>query len=533
MPKSGRLAQLVEQLTLNQRVTGSSPVSLIKNRCFFIVIACHLSIVVFGCKLKAECRCKWHFQWRPKMTGQRKQFTSGVLLLVVFLCLIAQAEPTNGPLRICPDNPRYFADADGKAVLLVGSHVWYNLVDMGPEDPPKPFDYNAYIEWMKRYDHNFMRMWTWEMVQWDTKPNGANARKDVTTFYAAPHPWLRCGDGKALDGKPKFDLTKFDPAYFNRLRQRIETARQKGIYVSIMLFEGWAMQHIEDGWKLHPFNPQNNINGVNGDSNGDGKGLEVYELAVNAVTDIQKAYIRKVIDTVNDLDNVLYEISNENHPESTQWQYAMIRYIHEYEKGKPAQHPVGMTFQYKGGANQTLFDSPAEWVSPNPEDGYRDNPPANDGKKVILNDTDHLWGIGGNQAWVWKSFTRGLNPIFMDPYDGMVLGSRFDPKFELIRRSMGYALKFARRMDLNKCKLAATGYCLSNPDIQYLVYQPTAGDPVKLKLAQREYSFEWFDPGSGKTITTGIIRGDENKETIFSNPVKADAVLYVYIDKNR
>jgi hypothetical protein len=211
----------------------------------------------------------------------------------------------------------------------------------------------------------------------------------------------------------------------------------------------------------------------------------------------------------------------------------MIRYIHEYEKGKPAQHPVGMTFQYKGGANQTLFDSPAEWVSPNPEDGYRDNPPANDGKKVILNDTDHLWGIGGNQAWVWKSFTRGLNPIFMDPYDGMVLGSRFDPKFELIRRSMGYALKFARRMDLNKCKLAATGYCLSNPDIQYLVYQPTAGDPVKLKLAQREYSFEWFDPGSGKTITTGIIRGDENKETIFSNPVKADAVLYVYLDKNR
>ncbi len=467
------------------------------------------------------------------MTGRREQFISAILLFVAILIASTQAEPTNGPLRVCPDNPRYFADADGKAVLLVGSHVWYNLVDMGPEDPPKPFDYDAYLEWMKRYDHNFMRMWTWEMVKWDTKANGAHARKDVTTFYAAPHPWLRCGDGKALDGKPKFDLTKFDPAYFNRLRQRVDAARQKGIYVSIMLFEGWAMQNIEGGWKLHPFNPQNNVNGVNGDSNGDGKGLEVYELAVNAVTDIQKAYIRKIIDTVNDLDNVLYEISNENHPESTQWQYAMIRYIHEYENGKPAQHPVGMTFQYKGGANKTLFDSPAEWVSPNPEGGYRDNPPANDGKKVILNDTDHLWGIGGNQAWVWKSFTRGLNPIFMDPYDGIVLGSRFDPKFEPIRRSMGYALKFAQRMDLNKCEPAAEGYCLSNPGIQYLVYQPMAGNPVKLKLTPIEYSFEWFDPGSGKTITTGIIRGDENKETTIPNPVKADAVLYVDLDKNR
>ena len=39
-----------------------------------------------------------------------------------------------------------------------------------------------------------------------------------------------------------------------------------------------------------------------------------------------------------------------------------------------------------------------------------------------MTQADHLWGIGGNRAWVWKSFTRGLNPIFMDPYDGLVLG---------------------------------------------------------------------------------------------------------------
>ncbi|MBN2594102.1 MAG: hypothetical protein JXA81_11385 [Sedimentisphaerales bacterium] len=467
------------------------------------------------------------------MTSQRKQFISGVLFIATVLCISSYAEPTNGPLRVCPDNPRYFADTDGKAILLVGSHVWYNLVDMGPEDPPKPFDYEAYLDWMGKYDHNFMRMWAWEMTQWDTKPNGAHARQDVTRFYVKPHPWLRCGDDKALDGKPKFDLTKFDPVYFQRLRQRIEPAQQKGIYVSIMLFEGWAMQNIEGGFKLHPFHPENNINGVNGDANGDGKGLEVHELVIDAVTEIQKAYIRKVVDTVNDLDNVLFEISNENHPESTRWQYAMIRYIHEYEKGKPAQHPVGMTFQYKGGKNQDLFNSPADWISPNPESGYRDNPPANNGEKVILTDTDHLWGIGGNQAWVWKSLTRSLNPLFMDPYDGVVLGRRFDPNFDTIRRSMGYARKFSQRMNLNKCKPAAKDYCLANPGRQYLVYQPTAGDPVKLKLGPAEYSFEWFDPSSGKTVATGKIYGDENKETTFSNPVKADAVLYVHLAESR
>jgi Family of unknown function (DUF6298)/Protein of unknown function (DUF4038) len=462
--------------------------------------------------------------------------------IVAFVCLsvmlyaggVTQGAPTNGPLRVCRDNPRYFADKDGKAILLTGSHVWYNLVDMGPEDPPRPFDYEAYLKWMKRYNHNFMRMWTWEMVQWDTKANGAHARKDVTRFYAAPHPWLRTGEGKALDGKPKFDLTQFNPRYFERLRRRVEAAQRNGIYVSIMLFEGWAMQRIEGGWKLHPFNPQNNVNGVNGDLNGDGKGLEVYELAVDAVTKIQKAYIRKVVDTVNDLDNVLYEISNENHPASTPWQYAMIRYIHDYEKTMPLQHPVGMTFQFRGGKNETLFDSPADWISPNPEGGYRDNPPANDGRKVILTDTDHLWGIGGNQAWVWKSFTRGLNPIFMDPYDGLVLGKPFDPKFEPVRRSMGYARKLSLRLDLNNCKplngLSTTGYCLANPGNQYVVYQPNAKAQFNVKLEEGKYTAEWINPGTGKTVSKQQVATTE-KTTAFSNPLNGDAVLFVYAAK--
>ncbi|MBN2314020.1 MAG: hypothetical protein JXM79_08825, partial [Sedimentisphaerales bacterium] len=394
-----------------------------------------------------------------------------------------------------------------------------------------PFDYEAYLEWMKRLNHNFMRLWAWEMVQWDTRPNSTHARKDVTRFYVTPHPWLRCGDGKALDGKPKFDLTQFDPAYFKRLRQRIEAARREGIYVSVMLFEGWAMQFLEGGWKLHPFHPQNNVNRIDGDLNGDGKGLEVHELAVSAVTELQKAYIRKVIDTLNDLDNVLYEISNENHPDSTQWQYAMIRYIHEVEKGKPSQHPVGMTFQYKGGANKTLFDSPAEWISPNPDGGYRDNPPVNDGKKVILTDTDHLWGIGGNQAWVWKSVTRGLNPIFMDPYDGVVLGKKFDPKFESVRRSMGYALQLSERLDLNKCKplndLSSTGYCLANPPSHYLVYQPNSNQTLKLKLKAGEYRTEWFNPNTGQTVSKEQITAT-SPETAFTNLLDSDAILFIY-----
>jgi len=98
---------------------------------------------------------------------------------------------------------------------------------------------------------------------------------------------------------------------------------------------------------------------------------------------------------------------------------------------------------------------------------------------------------------------------------------------------MGYALGFAQRMGLNKCKPEAAGYCLSNPGRQYLAYQPKAGNPVRLKLNPGEYIFEWFDPGSGKTVETGKIRGDEKKETTFSNPLNADAVLFVHLAKTK
>jgi len=454
-----------------------------------------------------------------------------VLVLITSSCfapLEARAKDTKlqGPLRILKENPRYFTNGSGRAVYLTGSHTWSNLVDIGPKDPPPHFDFQACLDWMQKLNHNFIRMWTWEPVTWNTTANSENK-----LHTSGPQPWARTGPGMALDGKPKFDLKKPNPAYFNRLRRRVSAAGDRGIYVSIMLFEGWAMQFSAGAWQGHPFHPQNNINGIDGDQNSDGMGLDIYMLGNPAVTAMQEAYVRKVIDTVNDLDNVLYEISNENHPLSTEWQYHMIRYIKDYEKNKPKQHPVGMTFQYRGGKNETLFNSPADWVSPNNEGGYRDDPPVADGKKVVLNDTDHLWGIGGNQAWVWKSFLRGYNPIFMDPYDGVVLGKQFDPKWDPIRRSMGYTLMYADRMNLammQPCNdLASTKYCLSDPGVEYLVYKPAADeDSITVKLKAGKYKYECFDPDQGKVVSTGTI-GATGEEQVLQIPFKGDAVVYI------
>ena len=42
------------------------------------------------------------------------------------------------------------------------------------------------------------------------------------------------------------------------------------------------------------------------------------------------------------------------------------------------------------------------------------DPPANDGSKVVLLDTDHFSPFSSTAVWVWKSFLRGHNPILYD-----------------------------------------------------------------------------------------------------------------------
>ena len=451
-----------------------------------------------------------------------------------------------GPLKSHPSNPRYFTDGSGRAIYLTGSHTWSNFKDMGKTAPPTTFDFEAYLNFLQQHNHNFIRMWTWELSTYTY---------DGILTYAEPFPWQRMGSEKALDGKPKFDLKQLNQEYFDRLRSRVVAAGELGIYVSIMLFEGHGLHASLTPWcwNGHPFNGNNNINGISGDPDGDGRGLETHTLQMPEITKSQETYVRKVIDTVNDLDNVLYEIVNESGDYSTEWQYHIIRYIHDYEKGKPKQHPVGMTFQFAReyrGTDENLFDSPADWISPGPDRGYRDNPPTADGSKVILSDTDHLWGIGGNQAWVWKSFCRGLNPIFMDPYrevekdenqseqqttwtDHLSDTPKLDPQWDSIRRNMGYTLTYANRMNLADAvpcnDLTSTQYCLANPGSEYLIYLPDGGNvTVNLSDASGQLDVEWLNPNTGENNPGGKTIGSSARE--FTVPFAGDAVLYLAVD---
>ena len=430
-----------------------------------------------------------------------------------------------GPLRRFAANPRYFT-ANGKtAIYLTGAHTWADLVDRGSSSPPPRFDYVAFLDKLRSWHHNFIRLWAWDNFR-DEDTNGAGP------YNTAPLPYARTGPGIALDGLPKFDLTRLNPQYFSRLRTRIVQARDRGIYVSVMLFEGYGVQLALQPWSWdgNPMNPANNINRINGDLNGDGRGTEIYTLESPRITRIQEAYVKRVVKTVASLDNVLFEIGNEMGSYSTAFQFHFIRYIKALERRQRIHHPVGMTFQYQGGSNATLFRSPADWVST--RDSLTD-PPIYPATKVVISDSDHMCGADCvDPDWVWRAFTRGQNVIYMDGWGtwGTPLD---DPRSTLVRVTLGLARQYALRLNLATARprtdVCSTHFCLVAPQ-QLLVYQPDAGASFSLRLsggAKARYSVEWLNTASLKRVQGPATQGG----TVQLVPPFGDAPAVAYLTR--
>ena len=431
-----------------------------------------------------------------------------------------RVERVSGPLRVFRANPRYFADVRGRPVYLTGSHVWWNLVGNRTWNaeckagPAQPFSFEAYLNELGKYGHNFIRLWTLEQTSWQEWCGGEWVR-------VAPHPWARTGPGNAKDDLPKFDLGRFDDAYFRRLRSRVAAAQRRGIYVSVMLFEGFGTAWLKHAWQFHPFNAANNVNGIDGDVNRDGKGVEVHTLAQRAVTKLQERYVRRVIDTVNGYDNVLYEVANEPGARSVEWQYHMVKLVRSYEARKRKRHPVGMTLAAPDGWNEQLYRSRADWVSPGGR-RYLSDPPAANRSKVSILDTDHVCGICGGWDVVWKNFTRGHNVIFMDPQDS-------SPERVVARWAMGHTRRYAQRMNLARAiphpGLASTRYCLADPSREFLVYDADGGQlTIDLSRAPGQLRGEWFRPLSGRATPTTVSGGARRT---LSAPFSGAAVLYL------
>jgi hypothetical protein len=433
---------------------------------------------------------------------------------------------TGAPLRKSKTNPRYFENPGG-LIFLTGSHTWNDVRDRGVSDPPAGLDYNAYLAFLKSKNHNFTRLWA----------------------------WVRSGPGSASDGKPKFNLREFNQGYFARLRERVQQAQDSGIFVDVMLFEGYGVIQCgrsDDGFPLYSGNNINDIAASRGKATwkrtGSFRNFRDFPFFTRyfcqhewvtgknaAVVAVQKAYVAKVLETLNGFDNVLWEVANEAGANSTRWQLDMIRFIREYEAKLPKHHPIGFTFQYGttcSGQTETLLRSAADWISPGPDIGdYRataNGPAPNNENKVIISDTDHLWGTGGSPLWVWKSFMRGMNILYMDvPFNQDGSPSRTG---DIFRQAMGDVLGLSRRLPLEhlvpSLTACSTGFSMVDSGNEYLCLAPVGG-AFTLDLSTTpgaDFSVEWFDSSSRKKSSATVLVAGGRILSFFC-PIPADPCI--------
>ncbi|MBI2023520.1 cellulase family glycosylhydrolase [Candidatus Giovannonibacteria bacterium] len=438
-------------------------------------------------------------------------------LCLVFSFVLAERATALGLLKVDARNPRYFSDGTGKIIFL-NAHTGCPFVyqdGWGMVSAPSASQLVA-------DKVNFCRSWTWDNSRWsDSAVNGVQSNGLIR-----PLVFRRTGPGNALDGGLKFDLTQFDQNYFDTLRNGLVYADNNGIYVSIMLFQGYS-GNMSGPWIGHYLNAANNINGINGDTNNDGDGAEIFSQNSAAVTGIQESVAKKMVDSFNDLDNIIWEVANEGPASSGPWQNHMADVIKKYESNKPKQHPV-LISAYSPDAS-ALFSGPADAIAPGASswessaDPYAADPPPTDGSKVVILDTDHIgftiWrDLELSMQWIWKSFTRGYNLNYQEMSGNAAA------------KAGGYTALYANKMNLAEMTprgdLSSTGYALANPGVEYLVFLPGGGGAaVDLIGASGSFSVEWMNPWTGSTVSGSSVAG--GGAVSFSPPFIGDAVLYL------
>lgn len=223
-----------------------------------------------------------------------------------------------------PDNPHYLLWR-GKPTVLITSGEHYGAVMNAP------FDYVAYLDELQSVGLNLTRIFSGVYCE----AYGDFDIKDNTLAPGRGHllcPFARSRTPGYANGGNKFDLTKWDEAYFERLKDFVAQAAQRGIVVEFTFF---CPYYAASQWDLSPFNAHNNVNGADLPPIGRENGLTHPKLL-----EVQQALVRKVVMELKDAGNLYYEVCNEAYGVPSQWQQKIANTIVETEKEFSRKHLI-------------------------------------------------------------------------------------------------------------------------------------------------------------------------------------------------
>ncbi len=253
----------------------------------------------------------------------------GALLGAFAACAAApRIQEPHPPLALHTDNPHYFLFR-GKPTILITSGEHYGAV------LNLDFDYATYIETLRKDGLNHTRTFagTYREIPGSFGITD-NTLAPLPGRYACP--WARSAEPGYARGGNKFDLAKWDGAYFERLKDFMARASRNGVVVELTL---WCPNYNDDLWKANPMNAANNVNGA-----GNVPANEAYTLKHKDLLAVQEAATRRIVQELRDFDNLYYEICNEPYfgGVTMEWQHRIADVIVEAEKDFPRKHLISM-----------------------------------------------------------------------------------------------------------------------------------------------------------------------------------------------
>ena len=247
------------------------------------------------------------------------------------------------PIALHPDNPHYFLWRGRPTILITSAEHYGAVINLD-------FDYRKYLDTLAADGMNYTRVFSGAYVE----PQGA-FKIERNTLAPRPGrfiaPWARSTQPGYPGGGNKFDLSRWDDAYFTRLKDFVASAASRNIVVELSLF---CPMYEDIQWSLSPMNSANNVNGI-----GTVGRNEVYTLDKDAaLLAAQETLTRKLVTELNSFGNLFVEIANEPYfgGVTMAWQRRIADVIVETERKLPSKHLIA----------QNIANKSARIVDPHP-----------------------------------------------------------------------------------------------------------------------------------------------------------------------
>lgn len=449
------------------------------------------------------------------MSSRSKAFVILLLGLAVASSCTAGRDMQVDPSR------RYFRDASGRPVFLLGYYDWASVAPGCYIDQPST--YEQMIRKGAEHGLNYIRITLGiNCMRSATDPPSWNGRPTPIAF-------------KTVGGKA--DLDMWDPVFWKGLRYHCELARKNGMLVHICFFDGVELRPGTQSyrWCNSPWNTANQIKAVfdnpdrnsNGyaDENGDFYRVDLFT-SNSGLGRYQRRFIEKTLAETSTYDNVFYEIGNEPLGSTAEWNRAVADFVRsktrkpitQNEGGRApnidgwAQHKAGDPLQLKANLAQIVGKGCPAWEDP-------------DGPALMQASPDDLrraawYSLAGGAAG-WGGFTA-------DYWNGKFNArtATYYQRLQAFIRDSGLRFwEMAPSHDL--VSHPAENSCLALPGSEYLVY--VANDKsitIDLGKVSGDAVCRIYDPVSGKWQSTARVSGGSVR-TIARPADLRDWVVYV------